>query len=138
MSSLSSELTKRVIPRLLLKLGKNEKDSENCCMELFSNPRSPIEQCSTCRTTINTGGGGSIFAVWSHTWGSVGGGVLQKFDQHSVCLFGENFLDACRIAESLTSPARSSALVENRHSFAMLLFLPAMLRQSHFDPDFTI
>ena len=68
----------------------------------------------------------------------VGGGVLQKFDQYTVCLFRENFLDACRIAESLTSPARSSALVENRHSFAMLFFLPAMLRQSHFDPDFTI
>ena len=138
MSSLSSELTKRLIPRLLLKLGKNEKHSENCGLELFSNPRSLIEQCSTCRTTIKTGGRGSIFAVWSHTWGLVGGDVLQNFDQHSVCLFGDNFFYACKMAESLVSPARSSALVENRHSFAMLLFLPAMLRQSHFDQGFTI
>ena len=38
---------------------------------------------------------------------------------------------SCRIADSFTSPARSSAFVENFHSFAMLFFLPARLKQSH-------
>ena len=35
------------------------------------------------------------------------------------------------MADSFTSPARSSDLVENFHSFAMLLFLPAMLEKNH-------